>query len=104
MSYCGIDLADNGTIISKFSDVCNEMFPYFQALGIKTEIATGTGNCSIDAMRKLWLDTTISPIILLDALILANASGLNIDFEPQSDDCQGSASGNRHDAILFAKW
>jgi len=104
MSYCGVDLADDGTIIPAFHDTCASLFPALRALGVQTELATGSGNCSIDAMRRLWADTTASPRVLAAAVARANASGLNVDFEPQADACKGGATGTAADAALFARW
>lgn len=104
MSYCGVDIADNGTIISRFSPICAQLFPKLKALGVRAEIATGSGNCSIDSMRALWADLVVSPAVLRDAVAMAGASGLNIDFEPQGDNCAGGATGDAADAVLFGSW
>jgi len=104
MSYCGLDIADDGTIISAFHATCAGLFPALRALGVQTELATGSGNCSIDAMRRLWADTDASPRVLAAAVALANASGLNVDFEPQADRCKGGPTGTAADAALFARW
>ena len=61
MSYCGIDIADNGTIISNFLPTCAAYFPELKKLGVRTELATGSGNCSISddgfktAAAEWWL-------------------------------------------------
>ena len=104
MSYCGVDIADNGTIISRFAPTCAGLFPALKALGVRTEIATGRGNCSIAAMRALWADTAVSPRVLRDAVQAAGADGLNIDFEPQADNCAGGPTGDAADAALFGTW
>ena len=104
MSYCGIDIADNGTIISKFLPTCAAYFPELKKLGVRTELATGSGNCSISAMRLLWSDTTLSPAVLLAAVLASGADGLNIDFEPQGDNCAGGPTGDAADAALFSAW
>jgi hypothetical protein len=104
MSYCGVDIADNGTIMSRFASTCASLFPALRAINVRTEIATGSGNCSIAAMRLLWADTAVSPRVLRDAVALAGADGLNIDFEPQADNCAGSPTGNAADAALFGTW
>lgn len=104
MNYCGIDVADNGTIIDKFASTCEGLFPALRALGVRPELATGSGNCSIDAFRRLWADVATSPQVLLAAVLRANASGLNIDFEPQGDNCKGGPTGTAADAALFASW
>ena len=104
MSYCGIDVRDDGTIISSFSEACSKLFPALKALGVQTEIVTNSGNCSIDAFRRLWSDLTVSPRVLRDAVITANASGLNIDFEPQADNCAGAPTGTAADAKLLSTW
>ena len=36
--------------------------------------------------------------------LAANASGWNIDLEPQSDSCKGLPTGDASDAALFASW
>ena len=104
MSYCGIDVADNGTMIIAFHDTCVGLFAALKGLGVRAELATGSGNCSIDAFRTLWRDTVESPATLRDAVLAVGASGLNIDFEPQADNCQGGATGDAGDAALFAAW
>lgn len=103
-SYCGLDVADNGTIISEFADTCAGLFPALAALGVRNEIALNAGNCSIDAYRLLWSDTQTSPQQILAAAQAANASGVNIDLEPQADNCRGSPTGTAADAVQFAKW
>ena len=50
---------------------------------VRPELATGAGNCSIVSYRKLWADTASSPQVLLKAALAVNASGWNIDLEPQ---------------------
>lgn len=104
MSYCGVDIADNGTIISRFEPTCAGLFPALRALGVRAELATGSGNCSIDAMRALWADTAVSPRVLRDAVQTAGADGLNVDFEPQADNCAGAPTGDAADAALFGAW
>ena len=104
MSYCGTDIAANGTIIPAFHSTCASLIPALAALGVRSELATGSGSCSIASMRLLWADTAVSPVVLRDAVLAANASGLNIDFEPQADNCQGAPSGTAADAVLFAAW
>ena len=104
MAYCGVDIADNGTIISRFASTCAGLFPALRALGVRAELATGSGNCSIAAMRLLWADTVVSPQALRNAVALAGADGLNIDFEPQADNCAGAPTGDATDAALFGSW
>ena len=104
MSYCGVDIADNGTIISKFAATCAGLFPALKAMGVRAELATGSGNCSFAAMRLLWADTQVSPLVLRDAVRAAGADGLNIDFEPQADSCAGAPTGDAADAALFGAW
>ena len=117
MSYCGIDIADNGTLILDFryhtkrcmvvygtpqrpdprdsvARRARSFLPALKQQGVRTEIATGSGNCSIASMRTLWRDLTISPRQLLAAVLAAGADGLNIDFEPQANHCQGGAARN----------
>ena len=104
MAYCGLDVWDNGTIITKFSTTCGGLFPALQSLGVQTELVINSGNCSIDAFRLLWADLSVSPNVLRDAVVAANASGLNVDFEPQGNNCKGGATGTSADAVSFAKW
>jgi hypothetical protein len=104
MAYCGVDIADNGTIISRFASTCAGLFPALRAAGVRAELATGSGNCSIAAMRLLWADTQLSPRVLADAVRAAGADGLNIDFEPQADNCAGAPTGDAADAALFGAW
>jgi hypothetical protein len=104
MSYCGIDVADNGTMIIAFHDTCVGLFAALKGLGVRAELATGSGNCSIDTFRALWRDTTDSPVALRDAVLSVGADGLNVDFEPQADNCQGGPTGDASDAALFATW
>ena len=118
MSYCGHDISDDGSIVmnpaqGNFS-ACKALFPELVKLGVRPELATGAGNCSIVTYRKLWRDTTVSPQILLKAALEVNASGWNIDLEPQGGPntgkagwgCQGGSLpiGNAADAKLFASW
>lgn len=104
MTYCNYEVADNGTIIGDLGDVCPLFFPLLASLGVKHELILNAGNCSIDAYRTLWSDTTVSPAWMLREALAANASGWNIDLEPQGDNCQGSGTGNAQDAALFASW
>jgi hypothetical protein len=104
MSYCGLDVRDNGTVITEFSSACASLFPALQSLGVQAEIVINAGNCSIDTYRLLWSDVTVSPRVLRDAVIAANASGLNVDFEPQADNCKGGPTGTAGDAASFAAW
>lgn len=103
-TYCGLSVADNGSIIDVISDACLQLFPALRAVGVRPELALDSGNCSIDAYRQLWSDTTVSPGVLLSAALAANASGVNVDLEPQADNCQGPATGTPADATLFAAW
>ena len=103
--YCGLDVSDAGTIIDSFSSACAGVIPALTALGVRAELVLNSGNCSIDAYRLLWADTHTAPRQLLAALLAANASGLNIDNEPITDDCKGGVgSGEEADAALFATW
>ena len=117
-TYCGHDVSDAGKIIMNPHQgnisACSEFFPKLVKLGVRPELATGAGNCSIVTYRKLWADTTESPQVLLKAALAVNASGWNIDLEPQGGPntgkpgwgCQGGSLpvGNASDAKLFAKW
>jgi hypothetical protein len=104
MSYCGLDVADDGKIIPLFSEPCRQLIPALQALGVQAEVVTNSGNCSIDTFRTLWKDLVVSPAVLRDYVLAANASGLNIDFEPQADNCKGGPTGTAADAALFSTW
>jgi hypothetical protein len=97
-------VCDNGTVCGDLSSACAAFFPVASSLGIRNELNLDSGNCSIAAYRLLWSDTTVSPGVLLAAALAANASGWNIDLEPQADNCAGAPSGNAADAILFAQW
>jgi hypothetical protein len=117
-TYCGHDVSDDGKIIMNPHQgnisACIEYFPRLAKLGVRPELATGAGNCSIVSYRKLWTDTTESPQALLQAALAVNASGWNIDLEPQGGPdtgkpgwgCQGGSlpKGNASDARLFAGW
>lgn len=117
-SYCGHDISDDGRIIMNPGQgnisACREFFPELSKLGVRPELTTGAGNCSIDTYRKLWTDTTNSPQVLLQAALEVNASGWNIDLEPQGGPntgkpgwgCQGGSLpiGNAADAKLFTGW
>jgi len=104
MAYCGINILDDGSLVTPFSAACASLFPQLRALGVRTELVTNSGNCSISAMRVLWADVTAAPAQLLAAALQANADGINIDFEPQTENCQGVPSGDAADAALFASW
>jgi hypothetical protein len=84
MSYCGLNVADNASIITDFSGSCGALFPALSKIGVRNEICLNAGNCSIDTYRKLWSDVSTSPSVLLNAALAANASGINIDLEPQA--------------------
>ena len=88
-TYCGHDISDIGTIIMNPHQgnisACTKYFPELAKLGVRPELATGAGNCSIVTYRKLWADTTESPQVLLKAALAVNASGWNIDLEPQGE-------------------
>ena len=117
-TYCGHDISDDGRIIMNPHQgnisACEEFFPKLAQLGVRPELATGAGNCSIATYRKLWRDTTESPQVLLRAALAVNASGWNIDLEPQGGPntgkvgwgCQGGSLpiGTAEDAKLFASW
>ena len=105
-TYCGWDISDAGTIIGSTSASCTAFFAQLRRLGVHAELATGAGNCSIATYRKLWADTTESPQVLLKAALLVNASGWNIDLEPQANNCKGGPGdiGGPEDATLFANW
>ena len=103
-TYCGWDVSDAGKIIGSTSPQCVGFFAAIGKMGVRAELATGAGNCSIASYRLLWADTTTSPQQLLAAALAVNASGWNIDFEPQADNCQGSPTGTPADAVLFASW
>lgn len=78
-SYCGHDISDAGEIIMNLAQgnftACRAFFPELAKLGVRPELATGAGNCSIVTYRKLWKDTTHSPQVLLKAALAVNASG-----------------------------
>lgn len=117
-TYCGHDISDAGEIIMNPHQgnisACSKYFPELAKLGVRPELATGAGNCSIVTYRKLWADTTESPQVLLKAALAVNASGWNIDLEPQGGPntgkpgwgCQGGSLpiGTAADAKLFARW
>ena len=103
ISYCGLDIRDDGTLVTTFSPVCADLFPRLRALGVQPEVTSNSGSCSIAAMRKLWSDPASPPALLAYALA-ANASGISIDFEPQADSCKGPPTGDAADAAPFAAW
>jgi len=103
-TYCGNLVDDSGKIYGETSTDCQSFFKAITALGVKSELVLGQTNCSIDGMRLLWADKTTSPKQLLALAQEAGASGWNIDFEPQTEDCSGSPSGDSEDAILYAEW
>jgi hypothetical protein len=103
ITFCGLDLSDAGTLIPSFSPACSQLFPALAAEGVKAEVSTGGGNCSISAMRVLWADPASPPALLAYALA-ANASGVSVDFEPQADNCKGGATGSSADAAPFSAW
>lgn len=105
-TYCGWDVSDDGRIIGSTSQSCVDLFAAANKLGIRMELASGAGNCSIESYRVLWADTTVSPRQLLQAAQAVNASGWNIDLEPQANNCQGGAPnpGTPADAKLYATW
>eukprot|EP00658_Telonema_sp_P-2_P068082 TRINITY_DN5700_c0_g1_i2.p1 TRINITY_DN5700_c0_g1~~TRINITY_DN5700_c0_g1_i2.p1 ORF type:complete len:247 (-),score=21.75 TRINITY_DN5700_c0_g1_i2:78-818(-) len=117
-TYCGHDVSDDGRIIMNPHQgnitACQQFFPELVKLGVRPELATGAGNCSIVTYRKLWADTTESPQVLLKAALAVNASGWNIDLEPQGGPdtgkpgwgCKGGSMpiGTAADAKLFATW
>ena len=117
-TYCGHDVSDDGKIIMNPAQgnisVCREYFPKLARLGVRPELATGAGNCSIVSYRRLWADTSESPQVLLQAALAVNASGWNIDLEPQGGPntgkpgwgCQGGSLpvGDAADAKLFGSW
>ena len=75
--------------------------PALWALGVRTELTLSSGNCSIVSFRKLWADTDNSIAILVAMAKQTNASGWNIDLEPQSKNCQGTGTGKPEDAVFF---
>jgi len=103
-TYCGWTVADNGTIIGSTSSQCQAFFNELIKLGSYPELTLDSGNCSIDSYRMLWKDTVYSPQILLQAALAVNASGWNIDLEPQGDNCKSGGTGTAADAVLFASW
>lgn len=103
-TYCGYQVSDDGRIIGDLSSHCAHFFPAITKLGVRAELTLGGGNCSIVSYRTLWADTTESPNVLLRATLAANASGLNIDLEPQSDSCNGDPTGTTADAAIYATW
>lgn len=103
-SYCGYEVCDDGTVCGALSSACAAFFPAAAALGVRNELNLNSGNCSISVYRTLWADVTNSPHVLLEAALAANASGWNIDLEPQADNCQGSPTGDKDDAVQFAQW
>lgn len=105
-TYCGWDISDSGKLIGETSPACLAFFKQLTPLGVRAEIATGAGNCSIATYRKLWADKIVSPQQLLTAALAANVTGWNIDLEPQANNCQGGPGpvGTAADAKLFASW
>lgn len=103
-TYCGWTVADNGTVVGSTSSQCKSFFEAITALGVQAELTLDSGNCSIDAYRTLWKDTIDSPQLLLQAAQAVNATGWNIDLEPQGDNCQSGGTGTPADAVLFASW
>ncbi len=103
-TYCGYTVSDEGTVSGSLSSACAAFFPRLTSMGVRAELCLDAGNCSIDAYRTLWQDTTTSPQVLLQAAIAANATGWNIDLEPQADNCKGGGTGTAADAQLFAAW
>lgn len=103
-SYCGYEVCDDGSVCGGLSSACAAFFPAAAALGVRNELNLDSGNCSIAAYRTLWADTTASPGVLLAAALAANATGWNIDLEPQADNCKGNPTGTAADAVAFAAW
>jgi hypothetical protein len=103
-SDCGYTVSSNGSIVGSLSADCAAFFKATAALGVRNELWLDGGNCDIVAYRTLWRDVTVSPRVLLNAALAANASGVNIDLEPQADNCNGGATGTPADATLFATW
>jgi hypothetical protein len=108
MVYCGPEIADDGTILPYMSPLCYSdgegVLPALSELGVRPEIWLGFGNCSIDAYRLLWNDTTISVQLLVALAVEYNISGWNIDIEPASENCRGGPTGTAEDATAYAKW
>ena len=110
MVYCGPEVSDEGTIVGSISDLCvgaggGNIFEELIALGIRPELVLNSGNCSIDAYRTLWTqNANVSIATLVSMAVSTNASGWNIDLEPQADNCQGGGTGEASDAALFASW
>jgi hypothetical protein len=104
-TYCDLTVSDAGMIIgTTLSPQCSGFFANLTALGVRGEIVLNGGNCSIDAYRTLWADKTNSPAQLAAFALSANLSGINVDFEPQADNCQGAPTGTQADAQSFAAW
>ena len=59
MSYCGHDISDAGRIIMNPAQgnisACRALFPALRRLGVRPELATGAGNCSIVTCAQLSL-------------------------------------------------
>jgi hypothetical protein len=110
MVYCGAEVADDGTIVQIVDSTCiasggEDIFSELIALGVRPELVLNSGNCSIDAYRTLWtqnINTSIAALVSM--AVNTNASGWNIDLEPQADNCQGTGTGEASDAVLFAGW
>lgn len=103
-SDCGYTVTAAGAIGGSFSPACAAFFPAAAALGVRNELWLDGGNCDIVAYRTLWADTVASPQVLLRAALAANATGWNVDLEPQADACQGAPTGTPADATAFAAW
>jgi hypothetical protein len=104
MAYCGPEVSDSGAVAGSVSAACLALFPAAQAAGIRTELILNSGNCSIAAYRLLWADKSSSVARLLALALQSNASGLNLDLEPQADNCKGGPTGVAADAEAFAGW
>lgn len=111
-TYCGWTVADNGTVVNtdeRERKCCQSFFPALTKLGVRAELVLNGGNCSIASYRKLWGAPNTAGQLLAIALE-ANASGWNIDLEPQSvggsppRPCGGLPTGTRADATTFAAW
>ena len=110
MVGCGPQVSDSGNVTTAIDPNCfdpetgNGTLPALAAIGVRPEIWFGAGNCSIDSYRLMWSDTVNSVQTLVDLAQNLNISGWNMDFEPQSDNCQGVPTGDAADAVLYAKW
>jgi hypothetical protein len=85
---CGAHVDVTGRLDLTLGGGCAQAVQGIKQLGIRTEIALGLANCSIDALCSFSQNASAAGAALAKFQAAEGFDGVSLDFEPQADSCQ----------------